>query len=192
MVSLFAIRPSKEKSEQLSKTHQRGMGPVESEYTIMKDEVNAPDWYCAQVLQVLPDRVKVAWLTTKVGPLDNYANASKKARKSCLKHAVFARTWVLHTGMPTSDLAQGGAKNSVLWTGKLPLEEWDDLVLIRNIGLNSEGILNASSLKLAACLKLPHHEGAGGVEDFVSTKEYEKYIKKNRKWSSKRMKKSKS
>ena len=72
--------------------NRRGMGPVESEYIIMKDEVNAPDWYCAQVLQVLPDRVKVAWLTTKVGLLDNYAKASKKARKSCLKHAVFART----------------------------------------------------------------------------------------------------
>ena len=103
---------------------------------------------------------------------------------------MFARTWVLHTGKPTSDLAQGGAKNSALWTGKLPLEEWDDLVLIRNIGLNSEGILNASSLKLAACLKLSHHEGAGGVEDFVYTKEYEKHIKKNKKWSSKRKKKS--
>ena len=69
--------------------------------------------------------------------------------------------------MPTSDLAQGGAKSSVLWTGKLPLAEWDDLVLVRNIGLNSEGILNISSLKLAACLELPHHEGAGGVEDFI-------------------------
>ena len=57
--------------------HQRGTRPVESEYTIMKDEVNAPDWYCVQVLQVLPDRVKIAWLTTKVGPVDNYANASK-------------------------------------------------------------------------------------------------------------------
>ena len=81
--------------------HQRGIGPVESEYIIMKDEVNAPDWYCAQVLQVLTDRVKVAWLTTKVAPLDNHAKASRKARKSCLKNAVFARTWVLHTGMPT-------------------------------------------------------------------------------------------
>ena len=46
------------------------------------------------------------------------------------------------------------------------------------------------SLKLASCLKLPHHEGVGGVEDFVSTKEYEKHIKKNKKWSSKRKEKS--
>ena len=93
--------------------------------------------------------------------------------------------------MPTSDLAQGGTKNSVLWTGKLPLTERGDLVLIKNIGLNSEGILNASSLKLAACLELPHHEGAGGVEDSISTKEYEEHIKKNKKWSSKKKKKSK-
>ena len=171
--------------------HQQGTGPVESEYIIIKDEINAPDWYCAQVLQVLADRIKVAWLTTKVGPLENYSKASRKARKSCLKDAVFARTWILHTGMPTSDLAQGSAKNSVLWTGKLPLAEWDDLVLVRNIGLSSEGILDSSSLKLAASLELPHHEGAGGVEDFVSTEEYKKHIKKNEKWSSKKSKKSK-
>ena len=62
------------------------------EYIIIKDETNAPDWYCAQVLQVLTDRVKVAWLTTKVEPLENYSKASNKARKSCLKGAVFART----------------------------------------------------------------------------------------------------
>ena len=40
--------------------HQQGTGPVESGYIIIKYEVNAPGWYCAQVLQVLPDRVKVA------------------------------------------------------------------------------------------------------------------------------------
>ena len=164
---------------------------MESEYIIIKDEANAPDWYCAQVLQVLPDRAKVARLTTKAGLLENYSKAPNKARKACLKGALFARTWFLHTGMPTSDLTQGSANKSILWTGKLPLAEWDDLVLVRNIGLDSEGILNTSSLKLPAYLELPHHEGAGGVEDFIFTKEYKKHMKKNKKWSSKKNKKSK-
>ena len=45
---------------------------------------------------------------------------------------------------------------------KLPIGEWDELVLVRNIGLNSVGVLNSISIRLAASLEIPHHEGAGG------------------------------
>ena len=60
--------------------HVRGTAPVESEYVILKDEIGAPDWYCAQILQVLTDRVKVAWLTTKVAPLSDYEGKSTEQK----------------------------------------------------------------------------------------------------------------
>ena len=58
---------------------------------------------------------------------------------------MFAKTWILYTGMPTSDVTLGSAKNADLWTGKLPVGEWDELVLVRNVGLNSMGVLNSTS-----------------------------------------------
>jgi len=104
---------------------------------------------------------------------------------------VFAKTWILYTGMPTSDETLGSAKNANLWTGKLPIDEWDELVLVRNRGLNSIGVLNSTSIKLAASLDIPHHEGTGGEEDFVSKGEYGKHINKNKRWASKRKKNDK-
>ena len=101
----------------------RGTAPVESEYVILRDEVDAPDWYCAQTLKVLPGRVKVAWLTTKVAPLTDYKSKSLDEKLVRLKGFVFVKTWVLYTGMPTSDVALGSAKGASLWTGKLPIEE---------------------------------------------------------------------
>ena len=102
---------------------------------------------------------------------------------------MFAKTWILYTGMPTSDVTLGSAKGANLWTGKLPIEEWDQLVLVRNVGLDSMGVLNPTSIQLAASLVIPHHEGAGGEEDFVSKGEYEKHKKKNEKWAAKKNKK---
>ena len=108
------------------------------------------------------------------------------------KDSVFAKTWILYTGMPTSDVTLGSAKNANLWTGKLPIDEWDELVLVRNIGLNFVGVLNSTSIRLAASLEIPHHEGAGGEESFVSKEEHKKRIMKNEKWASKRSKRKKS
>ena len=171
--------------------HVRGTAPVESEYVILKDEVDAPGWYCAQILKVLTDRVKVAWLTTKVAPLTEYRRKSKEEKLARLKDAVFARTWILYTGMPTSNVTLGSAKGANLWTGKLPIEEWDKLVLVRNVGLDSMGVLNPTSIELAASLDIPHHEGAGGEADFGSKREFEKHINKNKRWASKRKKNNK-
>ena len=84
--------------------HVRGTAPVESGYAILKDEIDAPDWHCAQILQVLPDRIKVAWLTTKVALFADYKSKSLEEKLARLKGSVFAKTWVLYTGMPTSDV----------------------------------------------------------------------------------------
>ncbi len=33
-------------------------------------------------------------------------------------------------------------------------------------------------MKLAAQLDIPHHEGAGGVDDFVDKETFQKYVKR--------------
>ena len=104
---------------------------------------------------------------------------------------MFAKIWILYTGMPTSDVTLGSAKSANLWTGKLPIDEWDKLALVRNVGLDSMGVLNSTSMNLAASLSIPHHGGAGGEEDSVSKREHEKHIRKNKRWASKKKKNKK-
>ncbi len=43
-------------------------------------------------------------------------------------------------------------------------EESDQLLLVRNVGLDANGCFCKASRKLAAALRLPHHVGAGGEE----------------------------
>ena len=45
------------------------------------------------------------------------------------------------------------------------------------------GRLDSTTVKLAAKLDIPHHEGAGGAEDFVDRDSFQKHLKavKNRK-----------
>ena len=74
---------------------------------------------------------------------------------------------------------------------KVTHDEWGKLDLVRNVGLDSMGVLNSTSIELAASLNILHHEGAGGEEDFVSKGEYEKHIKKNKRWASKKKNKNK-
>jgi hypothetical protein len=40
-------------------------------------------------------------------------------------------------------------------------------ILIRNVELDATGRLDQTTLSLAAKLKIPHHVGAGGEEDFT-------------------------
>jgi transcriptional antiterminator len=46
-------------------------------------------------------------------------------------------------------------------------------------------------MNLAASLSIPHHLGAGGEEDFVSKREHDKHIRKNKRWASKKKKSNK-
>jgi hypothetical protein len=54
-----------------------------------------------------------------------------------------------------------------LWWGRIPLEDIDKHVLIRGVGLSALGKLDRGFIELAAKLDIPHHDGAGGEEDFV-------------------------
>jgi hypothetical protein len=63
------------------------------------------------------------------------------------------------------------------------MEDVDKHLLVRAIGLSALGKLDKRTIKLASQLKIPHHEGAGGVEDFVDKETFQRHVKrvKNRK-----------
>jgi hypothetical protein len=65
-----------------------------------------------------------------------------------------------------------------LWWGRIPLEDIDKHVLIRGVGLSATGKLDKDTIKIAANLETPHHEGAGGVEDFVDKEAFKKHVKR--------------
>jgi hypothetical protein len=62
-----------------------------------------------------------------------------------------------------------------LWWGKIPMEAVSSHILIRNVGLDATGKLDQATLNLSAKLKLPHHVGAGGEEDFTDKEAFQKH-----------------
>ncbi len=63
------------------------------------------------------------------------------------------------------------------------MEDVDKHILIRGLGLSALGKFDNITLKLAAQLDVPHHEGPGGVDDFVDKDSFQKHLRrvKNRK-----------
>jgi hypothetical protein len=47
------------------------------------------------------------------------------------------------------------------------LEDIDKYILIRDVGLSASGKLDRITINLATKLKIPHHQGAGGEDDFT-------------------------
>jgi hypothetical protein len=58
------------------------------------------------------------------------------------------------------------------------MEEVDKHILVRGLGLSALGKLDAKTVKIAAQLEIPHHEGAGGVDDFVDRESFQKHVKR--------------
>ena len=60
--------------EKAPHAHQSiALSPVEEgEYVILKDTKDSKTWYCAQVLEKLPDRIKVSYYTTSILGLPKY------------------------------------------------------------------------------------------------------------------------
>ena len=58
------------------------------------------------------------------------------------------------------------------------MENVDKHILVRAIGLNALGKFDKITIKLAAQLDNPHHEGAGGVDDFVDKETFQKHVKR--------------
>jgi hypothetical protein len=117
---------------------------------------------------VLVDRIKVSYHTTTTPPLDNYERTTTRARKENISNARYLRTWIKPSdGMPTTIAPRVSRIHRDLYFGRIPISEIDDHILIRNVVISSAGKLSPETIKLAAALAQPHHQGAGGEDDFV-------------------------
>ena len=148
--------------------HSPDNRPIEGEYVLLKDSATSPDWYCAQIEQVLVDRIKVSYHTTAAPPLPNYGAATTRARENSLYGARFLRTWIKQSdGTPTTTSPRTSRIHKDLYFGRIPNPELDDHLLIRNVSISSRGKLSPDTIRLAAALAQPHHLGAGGNDDFA-------------------------
>ena len=148
--------------------HHTSMPFNAGEFILTKDDMEAKDWYCAEVSEVLPDRIKVNYYTTVTPPLEDFADKSLALRTRHLNDTSFLRTWCLKTGdrTATTQPPTGIRLTRDVYSGKIPLNETDRHALVRNVRLTALGVLDAASTKLAAALPIPHHAGAGGEDDF--------------------------
>ena len=116
---------------------------------------------------MLHDRFTVNGYITREATLDGYRQASKKLRLEALKGVAFHRTWCKDKGkgvattIPPKHLK---GLEKYLWKWRLPIKELDQLLLVRNVGLDACGCLCKASRIVAASLRFPHHVGAGGEE----------------------------
>jgi hypothetical protein len=69
-------------------------------------------------------------------------------------------------------------KDKHLWWGRIPLEDIDKHILVRDVRLSALGKLDNETIKIAAKLEIPHHEGAGGTEDFTNNEAFQRHIRK--------------
>jgi hypothetical protein len=153
----------------------------EGEFIIVKDDPDASDWYCAEIRKILADRIEVNYYTTITPALASYKDASLKERSANIKSATFLRTWCLDrgTGLPTTTPpTTSHGKLNHLWWGRIPMEDVDKHILVRGLGLSAQGKLDSETVRIAAHLDVPHHEGAGGVEDFIDRESFQKHVRK--------------
>ncbi len=90
----------------------------------------------------------------------NFSKSTFEEKYENLKKVGIHKTWALLDGIATTIAPEISKKKSVLWTGQIPFVFLDDQLLVRNVGLSSQGKLDTTTLNLAAKLKLPHHVGA--------------------------------
>jgi hypothetical protein len=167
--------------QQLTAYNQQINPLQEGEFIIVKDDPQATDWYCAEVRKILADRIEVNYYTTITPAIGSYNEANLSQKRKRLKEATFLRTWCLDkgSGLPTttSPITNHGKINH-LWWGRIPLEDITRHVLLRGIGLSALGKLDKETIRQAAQLDIPHHEGAGGEEDFVDKDAFQKHVRR--------------
>ena len=58
------------------------------------------------------------------------------------------------------------------------MEDVDKHILVRGLGLSAQGKLDSETVRIAAHLDVPHHEGAGGEEDFADKESFQRHVKR--------------
>jgi hypothetical protein len=137
------------------------LSPIEEgEHIIIKDTKESKTWYCAHVLEKLPDRIKVSYYTTTTPSLAKHSKATYGDRLAQIQKVIFLRTWALPTGEATTVDPKSSRKRNNLWTGLIPLKFLDDVLLVRNVGMTNSGSFSAPTASVVANLKIAHHVGA--------------------------------
>ena len=125
----------------------------EVEIVITKDHPTSTDWYIAEIWKVLPDSIRVKYLSTRTPPVDNYGVKTIEQGKPRLKETHFRRTWFFsrgsHAGKGTTKPPFPNNLNLRVWSGPLPGTELNQVLLIRKVGLTAAGKLTARAIYLS-------------------------------------------
>jgi hypothetical protein len=134
----------------------------EGEVILLKDGSDAIDWYCAQVLKVLPTHIVVHYYTTECPPQGHDINARHQDRKINISMATFFKTWCLNKGRgPITIIPPEGIRRTRdIWSGKIKICDLQESLLVRNVEVEHCGKLSEPTCEIASKLKFPHHHGA--------------------------------
>ncbi len=128
----------------------------EEELILCKTDKGDKAWSLAEMDKVYPDEVEVIYYTTH------------GERQGRLSQSRFRKTWFIRTGTNAGKDALNPPfpKNPLLrlWTGKLPTNEFDDLILATGIKLEPNGYLTEESRKIASNVKISD-EAINTIED---------------------------
>jgi hypothetical protein len=129
-------------------------------YLLCKTDKDDKTWSLAEVHKIYPDEIEVIYYTTPREQLDEYETATHKQRQERLGQSRFRKTWFIRNGTNAGKgtLNSPFPKNPLLrlWTGKLPTNEFDDLILATGIKLKPNGYLTEESRKVASHVKISH------------------------------------
>ena len=152
------------------RVHHASFPFKEEEFILTKDDMDAPDWYFAEISEVLPDRIKVNYYTTETPPLEDYDTQITTTQYKRLSETSFLRTWCLRVDNRRPNKVAPTSASSLtndVYSGQIPLTEAHQHVLFRGVQLDALGVLNPPSIRAALQVDLPHHHGAGGDDDFL-------------------------
>ncbi len=124
--------------------------------------------YLAEVTKIFPDEIEVAYYTTPKPLMEGYANSTLHQRIDDLLKAIFRKTWFVYAG---KNAGKGTLKPPFpynpklrLWTGKLPANEIDDLVLATGMNLDPQGYLSRETAAIAVQLNIGY-DSTRTIED---------------------------
>jgi hypothetical protein len=98
------------------------LSPIEEgEYILIKDTKDSKTWYCAQVLEKLPDRIKISYYTTTTPSLPKYNKSTYEEKLRRRQEVIFLKTWAGLTEESTTVDPALSQRRDKLWTGLVPL-----------------------------------------------------------------------
>ena len=148
--------------------HVRGKLLAEEDLILCKTDKEDTSWYLAEVTKIFPDEIEVAYYTTPKPLMEGYATATLHQRIDDLLKARFRKTWFVYAG---KNAGKGTLKPPFpynpklrLWTGKLPANEVDELVLATGMNLDPQGYLSRETAAIAVQLNIGY-DSTRTIED---------------------------